>query len=340
MAMMNPDMVWNQAPAQTDPQTESSGGFNWNQYTGGVTGQPTGSVDGGTQINPDWAAGGIWNPNAPRLDPNTGLYSDGSIPGVGMPGGGAQMPTSAWDQNSFQQQFGTPGTPQELEALESKLNAAGIKVSRNAAGVAGKIILPNGQYVDVINSAGAGGKGFQWLTGDGGAPGGAQGGGAAGMGFGSLLTPWTQNFSAPTAEQALASPGLQFALDEANRIGQSSAASHGTLLNGRVQQALGASNVQNALQGYGDVYNRALGEYGLQRENFYNNQDRPYTKLSGLAGMGANAANQTGGYGSSYGSDASGAIYGAGNATSAGSTRQGNVWGDYVTNLGSTLGGR
>jgi hypothetical protein len=330
MAMMNPDMVWNQTPAQTAPaaETESSGGFNWDTYTGGVTGQPSQQID--PQGTPQVYTGGY--------DPNSPLYR-GNGGGTQIPQQGMQTP-QMWDQNSFQQQFGSPGTPQELEALESKLNAAGIKVSRNAAGVAGKIILPNGQYVDVINSAGAGGKGFQWLTGDGGAPGGAQGGGAAGMNFGSLLTPWDQQFSAPTAEQALASPGLKFALDEANRIGQSSAASHGTLLNGRVQQALGASNVQNALQGYGDVYNRALGEYGLQRENFYNNQDRPYTKLSGLAGMGANAANQTGGYGSSYGSDASGAIYGAGNATSAGSTRQGNVWGDYVTNLGSTLGGR
>ncbi len=335
MAMMNPDMVWNQAPSQAAPAapTESSGGFNWDAYTGGVTGQPSQPIDqDGTTVAPHVYTGG-YNPNT-----NWGGIDSGGVTmnnGVGQPVGG-----QTWDQNSFQQQFGSPNTPQELEALESKLNAAGIKVSRNAAGVAGKIILPNGQYVDVINSAGAGGKGFQWLTGDGGAPGGAQGGNAAGMGFGSLLTPWTQNFSAPTAEQALASPGLQFALDEANRIGQGSAASHGTLLNGRVQQALGASNVQNALQGYGDVYNRAMGEYKLGRENFYNNQDRPYTKLSGLAGMGANAANQTGGYGSSYGSDASGAIYGAGNATSAGSTRQGNVWGDYVTNLGSTLGGR
>jgi hypothetical protein len=326
MAMMNPDMVWNQDTAQPAGQTESSGGFNWDQYTGGVTGQPSQQID--PQGTPQVYTGG-YNPNGPLYQGN----------------GGGLQPTAAptnqnWDQGTFQQQFGSPGTPQELEALESRLNAQGIKVSRNAAGVAGKIILPNGQYVDVINSAGAGGKGFQWLTGDGGAPGGAQGGGAAGMNFGSLLTPWTQNFSAPTAEEALNSPGLKFALDEANRIGQASAASHGSLLNGRVQQALGASNVQNALQGYGDVYNRALGEYGLQRENFYNNQDRPYTKLSGLAGMGANAANQTGGYGSSYGQDASGAIYGAGNATSAGSTRQGNVWGDYVTNLGSTLGGR
>jgi hypothetical protein len=50
-------------------------------------------------------------------------------------------------------------------------------VLRNAAGVAGKIQLPNGQIIDVINAAGAGGNGFQWLTGDGGGGVGYGGGG-------------------------------------------------------------------------------------------------------------------------------------------------------------------
>ena len=152
------------------------------------------------------------------------------------------------------------------------------------------------------------------------------------------MTPWTQQFSAPTAEQALQSPGLQLALDEANRLGQGSAAARGTLLNGRTQQALYASNIQNALQGYGDVYNRALGEYGLQRENFYNNQDRPFGKLSNLASLGANAANQTGGYGSIYGNQASGSLGSIGNANSAGSTAQGNIWGSTINNLGNLAG--
>jgi hypothetical protein len=251
----------------------------------------------------------------------------------GAAGGGSG---ANWDQNWFSTNIGTPKTPQELVALEDKITAAGGKVLRNASGVAGKIQTPDGRIVDVINAAGAGGNGFQWLTGDGGSGGGA-GGGAAGMGYGALLAPWTQNFTAPTADQALQSPGLQFALDEANRIGQNSAAAHGTLLNGRVQQALQGSNVQNALQGYGDVYNRALGEYGIQRQNFYDNQDRPYSKLSGLAGMGETAANQTGGYGSSYATGGSGALYGAGNTGAAGSVAQGNVWGPYVNSL-ATLG--
>lgn len=86
-----------------------------------------------------------------------------------------QQAPQAWDERTFAERFGRPGTPQELEALESQLGESGIKVSRNAAGVAGKVILPNGQYVDVINSAGLGGRGFQWLTGEGGGGGGTSG---------------------------------------------------------------------------------------------------------------------------------------------------------------------
>ncbi len=303
---------------------EMGGGFNWDQYTGGVTGQPSQQIDGTPQVY----TGGY--------DPNSPLYQGNGQPGgggVGGYGGVASQTPQMWDQNSFQQQFGSPGTPQELEALESRLNAQGIKVSRNASGVAGKIILPNGQYVDVINSAGAGGKGFQWLTGDGGAAG---GGGAAANGsmpgFGSYIAPWTQNFNAPTAQQALDSPGLQFAMDEAQKGLESSAAAKGTLLTGGTLKDLTAQRIGMGLQGYGDVYNRAVGEYGINRENFYNNQDRPFGKLSSLASLGANAANQTGGYGSSYGNNATGSLGDIGNANSAGSIAQGNIWGNFINN--------
>lgn len=69
---------------------------------------------------------------------------------------------------------GKPPTPDSLLSLKDELKKYGIEVMTNAAGVAGKIKLPNGQIVDVITAAGAGGTGWQWMTGAGG------GGGAAG----------------------------------------------------------------------------------------------------------------------------------------------------------------
>lgn len=62
---------------------------------------------------------------------------------------------------------GKAPTPDSLIGLEGELGKRGIKVLRNAAGVAGKIQLPTGQIVDVIEAAGAGGKNWQWLTGGG-----------------------------------------------------------------------------------------------------------------------------------------------------------------------------
>lgn len=253
--MQTGEDYWSQfQPVQaTGPLTSSEG-------TGGITGA------GGTGVSP--------------------IDTMGPIDQVTQNAASFTAPTNTeWNQQTFAQQFGTPRTPQELIALEGRLNQAGITVMRNASGVAGKIRLPNGQIVDIINSAGAGGNGFQWLTGDGGS-GGGNNLASLGYNFGSSMAPWTEQFNAPTAEQAANSPGVQFGLDEAMRRMQNSAAAKGTLLNGRVQQAIGASNVGNAMQQYGDVYNRALGEYGLRRENFYNNQDRPFDKNYRLAALG------------------------------------------------------
>lgn len=60
---------------------------------------------------------------------------------------------------------GLPPTPQALTSLAPKLQQYGIALAPNAAGVNGKIKLPTGQIVDVIEAAGAGGKNWQWLTG-------------------------------------------------------------------------------------------------------------------------------------------------------------------------------
>ena len=97
---------------------------------------------------------------------------------------------------------------------------------------------------------------------------------------GTLLDPYTKTFAPPTEQDALNSPGLKYALSEALRTGQASAAARGTLLNGRVLQGLEQNAMGTALQGYGDVYNRSLGQYLLDRENFFQNQDRPFQKLT------------------------------------------------------------
>ena len=108
---------------------------------------------------------------------------------------------------------------------------------------------------------------------------------------GSILDPYTKQFAPPTEQDALNSPGLKYALSEALRTGQASAAAKGTLLNGRTLQGLEQNAIGTALQGYGDVYNRSLGQYLLDRENFERAQDRPYAKLTGTAALGKPGSN-------------------------------------------------
>lgn len=103
---------------------------------------------------------------------------------------------------------------------------------------------------------------------------------------GSALAPWTQQFSAPSAEDAINTPGLQYALDRAKQAIERSAAAKGTLLTGGTLRDLSENQIGMALQGYGDAYNRSRSEYDLSRSIFESNQDRPFEKLYRLGDLG------------------------------------------------------
>lgn len=252
MAILNPNMLQSVAYLGGSPTFRES--------MPGAVGNPIGD---------DW-----FSQNAPT----SGFANDGTNPmgrefgpsaNTGIAGGGGMPNANQWDQSTFTQQFGTPGTPQELAALEPQLNAAGIRVSRNASGVAGKIILPNGQYVDVINSAGAGGKGFQWLTGDGGGAGSAAGGG--------------YNF-------ATDDPSYQWRLDQGLQGVQKSAAARGNLLTGGTLKDLMSFGQGLASTEYQNAFNRKYGlaGLGLNAANIGANSGSSY---------GANSANLATGQG-------------------------------------------
>ena len=321
-------------------------GFDWNNYTTPVnpqTADQTASIQQwyrqylGRDASPADVQAWMQNPNgigaveqAIRESPEAHAFAQAHPAAGGASGKG--------DPEGFRAAWFASGgkTVDDLKAFVAAHPEFGATITGSKGS---KLTFPGGQAFQAVRSAGLGGGiGPAWddISGSGGAgePGLGGSGAAGGPAFGSFLTPWTQQFAAPTAEQALQSPGLQFALEENNRINQNNAAARGTLLTGRTAQALNMSNIQGALQGYGDVYNRALGEYGLQRENFYNNQDRPFTKLSSMAGLGAGAANMTGGFGSSYANNATGSLGDVGNANSAGSIGQGNIWSRYLNNLG------
>jgi len=107
-----------------------------------------------------------------------------------------------------------------------------------------------------------------------------------------LLTPWTQQFQAPTATQAAAQPGYQFALQQGTNALQNSAASSGNLLSGNEAAAQQQYGQQLGQEDYQQVYNNALTQYQQSYNQFQQNQSNTYNRLAGVAGTGQVAAGQ------------------------------------------------
>jgi hypothetical protein len=240
-------------------------------------------------LNPANGGGGVaYNPYG---DPNNPLSQQGgTLQNQTQPVSGANGPISMQAFNQAWLSSPYPGTVDGLKqfmAAHPEYAQAGITLGGSKGD---KVYGPNNTYWgDAVISAGTGGAGKSGLSGDtGGGVNGSAGGtlGSLGYSFGSSMAPFTGQFAAPTAAEAQATPGVQFGLDEANRMMQNSGAAHGTLLNGRFQQALAASNVGNALQDYGNIYNRALSTFGTNYGIFKDNQDRPFDKNVTLAKLG------------------------------------------------------
>lgn len=141
--------------------------FNQPSFSGNGTGTPfTGSTGGQTTTVGDQRTG-QYNPYMNWGQINV-PYS-GSNP-YAMGGQGGQL-----NQQTFMKMVeGLPPSPSTLEALAPLIESMGGEVMHNAAGIAGKIKLPNGTIVDVIQGAGIGGTGWQF---DAGMGGGGMGGG-------------------------------------------------------------------------------------------------------------------------------------------------------------------
>lgn len=246
--------------------------MRYEDETVGLGDMGMGNVGGGTSAGDDWFAA-----NTPStVQANTPQAADPQAQASAQ----AQNPMF-WDMGNFSERFGQPKTPTELIALEQRLNQAGIKVLRNAAGVAGKIQLPTGQIVDVIKAAGVGGQGFQWDTGP--------GGGGIGS-FGSLAQGWDKEFKAPTIDEIRAMPGYQFAKDEGINALDSAAAARGTVNSGGQKKEIMRFATGLADQFANTKYNQALGEYMNAYQIFRNNGNDTFDRFDRLAGRGTSAA--------------------------------------------------
>jgi hypothetical protein len=112
-----------------------------------------------------------------------------------------------------------------------------------------------------------------------------------------LLTPWNQQFQAPTGAQAAQTPGYQFALQQGQNAIQNSAAAQGGLLSTGSQKTLDQYSQGLASQTYSDTYNRALAEYQQSYNIFQGNQTNTFNRLASLSGAGQTAATTLGNQG-------------------------------------------
>lgn len=111
------------------------------------------------------------------------------------------------------------------------------------------------------------------------------------------FTNWNQTFQAPTAATEQNDPGYQFRLQQGQQALENSAAARGGLLSGGTAKALQQYGQDYASNEYGNVYNRALGEYQQNYNIFQNNQNTQFNRLASLAGYGQTSAAQLGGLG-------------------------------------------
>jgi hypothetical protein len=119
-----------------------------------------------------------------------------------------------------------------------------------------------------------------------------------------------------TPEEIMAmDPGYQFRMDEGTRGVESTAAAKGGVLSGGTQKAL-----ERYRQGY------ASNEF----QNVWN-------RLAGIAGVGQQAANQTGALGANYANNASDTMTQAANARASGYVGGANAWSGAVGNIGQSI---
>jgi hypothetical protein len=109
-----------------------------------------------------------------------------------------------------------------------------------------------------------------------------------------LLTPWTQQFQAPTAAQAAATPDYQFTAGAGSGAIQNSAAGSGNLLSTGTLKTLDQFNQGLASTTYQQTYSNAFNEYLQQYNQFQNNQTNEFNRLASVSGLGQQTATTLG----------------------------------------------
>lgn len=133
------------------------------------------------------------------------------------------------------------------------------------------------------------------------------------------------NFN-PTQAQLEKTPGYQFNLSQGLKATQNSAAARGLGVSGAALKGAGAYASGLADTTYQNQFNNALTTYGTN-----------LSRLQQQAGLGENAAAQTGNYGTQTAANIGSTIVGAANAGAAGQIGVANAFNNGLSGLGSAL---
>lgn len=163
-----------------------------------------------------------------------------------------------------------------------------------------------------------------------------------------LLTPWTKEFHAPTAEEAAQTPGYKFQLEQGNEALQRSAVASGGLLTGGTAKALDQFSQGLASSNYQQTFQNALQQYSTAYNTFQNNQTNTFNRLASQEGIGQTTAATLGQEGAQASGNAANilltsgaqqgqALQNAGAATASGYVGVSNALGGAVQGVGNAL---
>ncbi|WP_186055697.1 hypothetical protein [Burkholderia gladioli] len=140
------------------------------------------------------------------------------------------------------------------------------------------------------------------------------------------------NFTAPTAQEAQATPGYQFTLGQGLKAAQNSASARGLGSSGAAIKGAESYATGLADSTYNDVFNRDLSAYTTNRNNALGNFTTNYgvasdnvNRLLGLVGNGQNAAAQTGALGAQATNSIANSITSGAAASAAGTVGAANA---------------
>ena len=153
------------------------------------------------------------------------------------------------------------------------------------------------------------------------------------------MTPWTQQFTAPTAAQAEQTPGYQFQLQQGENAIQNAAAARGGLLSGRTLADLNTYAQGTASTNYQNTFNNALTQYQSAYNTFQNNQNNTFNRLAQQQGVGLGAAGTAGQITTGAGQDIASLLAAQGKAAAGGTVGAANAWSGAIPGISNLASG-